>query len=87
MRLSFKIKQNVQLHTLYEYKKLLVDMRIHFVVESQKQGYTTAYVKTFFNPEENEGCVLYEYLHTEDEAAIPPMFFPIADEFLEIAFF
>jgi hypothetical protein len=87
MLINFKIKEELELCTTFEYKEILKNVQDFFIEESSKQGLAIQKVKAYFNPAENEGCIDYEYRNPEDLADLPDMDFAIANGYLTIVFY
>jgi hypothetical protein len=86
MLLHFKIKEEIELCTTFEYKEILKNVRDFFIEESTKQGLAIQELKVYYNPAENAGVVVYDYVNTEEPADLPNMDFPIANGYITVVF-
>jgi len=82
----FKIKENVELFTTYDYKRLIDVANTHFLFSCTKQGIDVVSSCAYFNPEINQGCVVYEFSNFNGSAEISEVEFPLADSVHTIEF-
>jgi len=87
MLLHFKIKEQLELCTTFEYTEILKNVRDFFIEESTKQGFAIQKLRAYYNPAENEGIVEYEYVNTYEPADLPHMDFGIANGYLTVIFY
>ncbi len=69
MIVQFSVAEVAELFTTYDYKRLVTEVEKHFVESAKYQNVYTTGVVAYYNPERNEGVILfndtYDYVYLE----------------------
>ena len=88
MLIYFRIKEDVDLFTVCDYKKLIKLILDHFVSECSKYYCAINFAKPYYNPTLKEGCIEYSFENYDDtKVIISDVEFPDGNDMLTVTFF